>query len=350
MVVNHGTRARTRERLERLVAAKLDLPTLFAESTRLLRSALPYDSGCWHTMDPTALIETGCLLEDMPAPTPQVAEFAYRGDDYNSFVGLTRSARHSGVLTDATGGHPDRSVRYRELLRTENMLGELRVSFVVDGAAWGCVSFFRQAPADFTADERDFAHDIAGLLGRGFRTAGTHTRKAGEDTESRGPGLVLLDEHRRVVSRTAPARQWLAELGQVEDQDVPFVVLAVAERVRDTGDDAAVRVLGGSGRWVHVHAAPVSGDEPRVAIIMQAATSPAIAPLISATYGLSARERELTELVLEGCGTGEIAERLYISPHTVQGHLKSIFMKTGVRSRRELVARIFAGHDRQPLL
>jgi DNA-binding CsgD family transcriptional regulator len=349
VVVNHGSRARARERLERFVDAKLDLPALFAETTPVLRRALPYDSGCWHTMDPTALIETGCLLEDMPQPTPQVAQFAYRADDYNSFAGLTRSARHSGVLSEATGGHLDRSLRYRELLSTVNMVGELRVSFVVDGAAWGCVSFFREAAADFTADERDFAHDVAGLLGRGFRTAAAHTTKTG-DLEARGPGLLLLDEHRRVVSRTAPARQWLAELGAAEDHQVPFTVLSVAERVRSTGEDATVRVLGGSGQWVHVHAAPASGDEPRVAIIMQAAPSPTIAPLISATYELSARERELTELVLDGCGTGEIAERLYISPHTVQGHLKSIFMKTGVRSRRELVARIFAGHDRRPLL
>ncbi len=342
MTVNHGTRARARERLERLVEAKLDLPTLFTESTRLLASALPYDSACWHTMDPTTLIETACLLENMPTPTPQVAEFAYRGDDYNSFGRLTRGARHSGVLTEATGGHLDRSVRYRELLSTVNMVGELRASFVVDGAAWGCVSFFREGPGDFTADERDFAHDIAVLLGRGFRAASTHTRSAG-DAEPCGPGAVLLDDRRRVVSVTAPARQWLAELGQLDDHEVPFAVLAVAERVRDTGADATTRVIGESGRWVHIHAAPTSGDEPQVAIILQAATSPVIAPLISVTYELTARERELTELVLQGCGTSEIADRLYISPHTVQGHLKSIFAKTGVRSRRELVTRIFAG-------
>ncbi len=48
----------------------------------------------------------------------------------------------------------------------------------------------------------------------------------------------------------------------------------------------------------------------------------------------------MTLLVCRGLSTREIAERLYITMNTVQDHLKSIFDKVGVRSRRELVASI----------
>jgi DNA-binding CsgD family transcriptional regulator len=287
-------------------------------------------------MDPTVLIETGYLLEDMPAPDAQVASFAYRSDDYNSFVGLTHADRHSGILSEATEGHLDRSMRYRELLRPNNITGELRTSFVVDGDAWGCFSLFREAPGDFSSDERDFAHDLAAVLGRGFRAAAAHSKAGGGDST---PGLLVLDSNRGIESMTAPASRWLAELGGPDP--VPFVVLAAAERVRSSGE-TTVRVLGQTGQWVQIHAAPVSGRPHRVAVILQAAAAPAIAPLIAATYELTARERELTDLVLQGYGTTEIAELLYISRHTVQGHLKSIFAKTGVRSRRELVTRVFA--------
>lgn len=60
---------------------------------------------------------------------------------------------------------------------------------------------------------------------------------------------------------------------------------------------------------------------------------------VAAEQRLSPREREVVALVLDGLGNRAIAERLQISDRTVEVHLGSVFRKTGVRTRTELLAR-----------
>jgi DNA-binding NarL/FixJ family response regulator len=55
---------------------------------------------------------------------------------------------------------------------------------------------------------------------------------------------------------------------------------------------------------------------------------------------LSARELEVLLLLDEHHGTDEIAQRLFISEHTVRSHVKSLLRKLGVSSRREALERL----------
>jgi DNA-binding CsgD family transcriptional regulator len=126
-------------------------------------------------------------------------------------------------------------------------------------------------------------------------------------------------------------------------------VLSVASRALSPtnrpGAVALARVLSRGGTWVVLHGAPLtSAGERRVAVIIEPAHPARVFPLLMAAYGLTERERDVVRLILQGGSTTQIAEELVVSVHTVQQHLKSIFGKTGVRSRRELVGKVFFSH------
>jgi DNA-binding NarL/FixJ family response regulator len=60
---------------------------------------------------------------------------------------------------------------------------------------------------------------------------------------------------------------------------------------------------------------------------------------------VTARELEVLLLLDRHLGTDEIAQRLFISEHTVRSHVKSLLSKLGVSSRREALEKLGSGQD-----
>ncbi len=78
----------------------------------------------------------------------------------------------------------------------------------------------------------------------------------------------------------------------------------------------------------------------RAAAELAAAGGPGAAAASEHPAGaLTAREREVCALVAGGATNAEVAAALFVSPRTVEYHLRAIFRKLGVRSRSELAAR-----------
>jgi len=51
---------------------------------------------------------------------------------------------------------------------------------------------------------------------------------------------------------------------------------------------------------------------------------------------LTAQERQIAELARDGLSNPEIGARLFLSPRTVEWHLRKVFGKLGIRSRYQL--------------
>jgi len=59
-------------------------------------------------------------------------------------------------------------------------------------------------------------------------------------------------------------------------------------------------------------------------------------PTALRALGVTSREVDVLKLVVDGRSNKEIAAALYLSPKTVERHLTSLFLRTGVRNRRAL--------------
>jgi DNA-binding NarL/FixJ family response regulator len=65
-----------------------------------------------------------------------------------------------------------------------------------------------------------------------------------------------------------------------------------------------------------------------------------IAPMVTITdYQLTAREKEILQMLTEGIPMPRIAEKIFLSYHTVRDHVKSIYQKLHVASATEAVAK-----------
>lgn len=202
---------------------------------------------------------------------------------------------------------------------------------------WGAVGLYRE-PRQPLFDDRESAliRTIAPDLAAGARRA-LLLAEAREEEGPDGPGLVVLDANWELESSIPGVERWLNELpgGDWEAGRLPAAVLTVAGRARRSAegraagaDIAVARVMCASGVWVVLHGAALTGPSSnRTAVIVEPAHPARIVPLLMTAYGLSPREQEVTTLVLQGESTAGIAGRLVVSPHTVQQHMKSIFLR-----------------------
>jgi DNA-binding CsgD family transcriptional regulator len=326
-----------------------------------IRRVIPIDATCWHGLDPRTLMMTtadpvelmagGFLtLASEHVAIDAVLSSEYRRDDYNTFAGIARRRQPVGILGESTRHHPERSARYREFLAPFGTPYELRTAFVSRGRAWGCVVLHRiERSGDFTPAEARLIARLSRPIAEGLR-ASIRLDAARRHDHAAAPGLVLLGRYDDIQLVTPPARVLLDELARADPavpHALPFALrslAAVARRhARGEPDRAApaLEVPTKSG-WLSLHASvPEGARSELVAIVIQRAQPETAVALELEAYGLTEREREIAGLVIRGLSTDVLAERLFLSPWTVQDHLKSIFEKTGTHSRRELRALVF---------
>jgi DNA-binding NarL/FixJ family response regulator len=187
------------------------------------------------------------------------------------------------------------------------------------------------------------------LVQQGFEVVGEAADGEEALTAARkyAPDVVLLD-------LTMPGMDGLAALPRIRDEAPACEVVVLTASDTEENLLAAIRA-GASGYLLKTESPEQIAAFLRGVIRGDAALSGGVARRLLdrvREYGrfggvpdaiakqLSAREVEVLLLLDEHLGTDEIAQRLFISEHTVRSHVKNLMKKLGVSSRREALERL----------
>ncbi|WP_158513871.1 helix-turn-helix transcriptional regulator [Ramlibacter tataouinensis] len=324
---------------------------LFTAVQQALQPQLPVDRWCAMTLDPATSLPTGGVHERgfSPAGGQRLLHLEFGGpDDAIKLAALARGKTAVNTLSAATQGRVETSARFREVLAPEGIRHELRAVFRDAHGPWAAMVLLRAGDRpDFDAGEVELLAAVNEPVTRALRRllllAEMHAH-----ADPGAPALILLeradpqagaDSGLRVRHASATAQHWIEQVDDSSAGPLPYALYSLAINASRDGH-AVARIRTRAGRWLTAHAEAAAPSEA-ISLILQPSRPHEIAQVLTGAYGLTAREAEVARLVAAGCGNEEIAKLLFVSRYTVEDHLKKCYEKLGVRSRSELVSRLF---------
>lgn len=345
------TQARSRERVIQVCESVTDARTLRLMLLDEIRRVVPFDAYAWLLTDPETSVGSSPLADVPCLPElPSLILLKYL-TEVNRWTRLDSSV---ALLGEATEGDPAQSLVWRELLHRYSVADVASAVFNDQFGCWGFLDLWRVlAHGRFTTTDAVYLASIAAPVTAALRRsqANTFVVPAAQHRHRRGPVVLLLSANLKVLAQTPETQEYLRVLVPPEQDHSPIPASAynVAAQLRavEAGIDAnppSTRVHLFGGRWLTLRAARIEDVRPPhdrdIAVTIEDSSPSERAALFARAHGLSIRESELLGHLLAGSDTRDLARLMFLSQHTVQDHLKSIFAKTSVRNRRTLLSRV----------
>jgi DNA-binding CsgD family transcriptional regulator len=314
---------------------------------------LGFDAYAWLLTDPATRVGTSPLADVPCLPElPKLIRLKYL-TTVNRWTDLP--AGGVCLLHAATGGDLAASRLWRELLRQYAVTDIASCVFKDRFGCWGFLDLWRlDGSGVFGGGDVAYLESVLEPVTAALRRSQASAFSAGADEPAGrepGPVVLLLSPDLEVRSQTPQTQDYLRTLvpPAADREPVPAsaynvgAALLAAEASIDPGPPSA-RVHLGRGSWVTLRAARIgresAGAARDIAVTVEESGPAERAGLFTRAFGLSSREAELLGHLLAGQDTREVAGAMFVSEHTVQDHLKSIFGKTSTRSRRALLASV----------
>jgi DNA-binding CsgD family transcriptional regulator len=348
-----GSAAFTRsfERVARICDSAVDARTLRLGLLDEIRQVAAFDAYAWLLTDPETSVGSAPLADVPCLPElPRLIRLKY-------LTGVNRwttlHAAPVALLQEATGGQPSRSLIWRDLLAGYGVGDVASLVFRDRFGCWGFLDLWRSgALARFSSAEADYLTSITEAVTMALRRsqADAFIPRAPREARPLGPVVQLLSPDLEVLGQTPQTLGYLQILVPPAENRAPIPASAYNVAAQLLAIEAGVdlnppsaRVHLSDGLWVTLRAARIGDTSPaeerNIAVTIEETSPPERVALFARAFGLSPRESELLGHLVSGTDTRDLARRMFLSEHTVQDHLKSIFAKTTARNRRILLSR-----------
>ena len=328
-----------------------DARTLRLRLIEEIRQIVGFDAYAWVLTDPETSV--GCApLADVPClpELPRLIRLKYL-TPVNRWTTLGDAP--VALLQEATGGDLPGSLLWRELLGRYGVVDVASMVFTDRYGCWGFLDLWRSgAAAAFSRADAAFLTGIVEPVTAALRRcqANTFVVRTSRDPRRLGPVVLLLSPDLEVLRQTPETPEYLRVLVPPAQGATPIPASAynVAAQLLAVEKDVdrnppSARVHFSDGLWVTLRAARIgdagSSETQDIAVTIEETPPTERVALFARAFALSARESELLGHLTAGTDTRELARQMFLSHHTVQDHLKSIFAKTSARNRRTLLSR-----------
>lgn len=318
-----------------------------------LRDRVSFDAHVWVLTDPATAVGVAPLARVPDALMVRLPDLIRT--KYLTPVNRWTRLGDSVASLHAVPGSDDPAARaWRDLLGRNGVGDVASLAFSDRQGCWAFLDLWRirGAPPFSVADLAVLAEVRAPITAalRRCQAAAFAIRPA--PPEHPGPVVLLLSPALTVLGQTPATPAYLSALLPTPAAAAPIPaaaynvaaqLLAVEAGVDSAPPWARVHVPGGS--WLTLRADRIiQGPEQGAIAVSIERTGPAErVDLFARVHGLTDREREVIDRLCAGSDTRRVAAEMFLSAHTVQDHLKAIFAKTAVNSRRELLARALGG-------